>query len=300
MKNKYLKIIVMMVFLLGLTGCTKTFVHDGKSYKKNILCRPEKQETIKIYEENNINIENLKSCSEFKITDGGYEGLWKTIFVKPLAFLLLKVGSILKSYGLSIIAVTLLLRALVLPITINSTTQSINMNKAQREIERINKKYANKTDTESLMKKSQEQLMIYKKYNIKPLSGCLFALIQIPLFFAFFEAINRLPVLFEENFMGLFELRRTPMEAFSMNQFYYLIIVILIVVTTYLSFKLNKNVPTTEEQEKQMKLMSNIMTIMIAILSFNLPVGLGLYWIFNSSFTIIQNIIMKKIIKEAK
>ncbi len=300
MKKKYTKIILVLVILIGLTGCTKNFNHEGKMYAENILCKPEKQETIEVYQSNNIDIDKLKSCSEFKITDGGYEGLWNTIFVKPLAFLLIKVGNFLNSYGLSIIVVTILLRLLVLPITAKTAAQSINMKKAQPELERLNKKYANKTDTESLMNKSQEQLLIYKKYNIKPLSGCLFAFIQIPLFFAFFEAINRLPVLFEENFLGLFELGRTPLEAFSMNQFYYLIIMALIIFTTYFSFKLNRTVAMSEEQEKQMKLTMNIMMVIFFIFSFNLPIGIGLYWIFNSTFTIVQNLISKGSYKDAK
>ncbi len=300
MNKKYIKLIIMIVFLLGITGCTKNFNYEGKLYTENILCRPEKQETIEIYKKNNIDIKNLKSCSQFKITDGGYEGLWTTVFVKPLALLLLKVGQTLNSYGFAIISVTLLLRILVLPITAKTTAQSVNMSKAQPEIEKLNKKYENKNDRESLMQKSQEQLLIYKKYNIKPLSGCLFAIIQIPLFFAFFEAINRLPVLFEENFLKLFELRRTPLEAFRLNQYYYVIFIILIISSTYFSFKLNKTAPMSEEQENQMKMTTNIMVVMISIFSFNLPTGIGLYWIFNSGFTIVQNLIVKGSNKNVK
>ncbi len=293
MKKKHLKIIIMILFLFLVSGCTKSFKDNGKLYTENILCKPNKKETIEIYERNDIDISHLKPCSEYGIKDGGYEGLINTFFVKPLAIVLLKVGQILNSYGFAIITVTILLRMLVVPITTKSMAQSENMKKAQPEIDKLNKKYENKTDRESLMMKSQEQLLIYKKYDIKPLSGCIFLFIQIPLFFAFFEAINRLPVLFEENFLNLFELRRTPMEAIKLNQFYYLIIVGLIIITTYFSFKINKTMSTSTEQEEQMKMVSNIMIIMISIFSFNLSVGIGLYWIFNSGFTIFQNMVMK-------
>lgn len=293
MKKKHIKILLMLVLIFAVSGCTKNFNDDGKIYTENILCRPEKAETIEVYEKNNIEINNLKECEDFKITDGGYEGLWTTIFVKPLAFLLIQAGKILNSYGLAIITVTIFLRLLVVPLTAKTAAQSTNMGKAQPELEKLNKKYANKNDRDSLMLKSQEQLLIYKKYDIKPMSGCLFAFIQIPLFFAFFEAINRLPVLFEENFLSLFELRRTPMEAFALNQYYYIIFVILIIGTTYFSFKLNKTVSMSPEQEKQMKMTTNIMIVMISIFSFNLTTGIGLYWIFNSGFTIVQNLIVK-------
>lgn len=293
MKKKYLKIFLIMFFLLTMTGCTKNFNHEGKLYTENVLCQPQKSETIEIYKKNNIDISKLKPCSEFEITDGGYEGLWTTIFVKPLALLLLKFGNLLNSYGFAIITVTILLRLIVMPITAKTASQSENMKKAQPELDRLNKKYENKNDRDSLMMKSQEQLLIYKKYNIKPMSGCLFVFIQIPLFFAFFEAINRIPVLFEENFLNLFELRRTPMEAFKLNQYYYVIFIILIITTTYFSFKMNKTVAMSSEQEKQMKLTTNIMIIMISVFSFNLTTGIGLYWIFNSGFTIFQNLVMK-------
>ena len=63
--------------------------------------------------------------------------------------------------------------------------------------EKIEKKYKNKTDNEALMAKSQETMMLYKKYNINPLSSCLFTFIQLPLFFAFLEKyspINTSPI----------------------------------------------------------------------------------------------------------
>ncbi len=293
MKNKSFKILMIIFFLFLISGCAKNFRHEGKLYTENILCKPEKRETLKIYKENKIDISHLKSCSEYKISDGGYEGLLMTFFVKPLAVLLLKVGQLLNSYGFAIITVTLLLRMAVIPITTKSLTQSENMKKAQPEIDKLNKKYENKNDRESLMAKSQEQLLIYKRYDIKPLSGCIFVFIQIPLFLAFFEAINRLPVLFEEKFLNLFELRRTPMEALKLNQYYYLIFVVLIIVTTYFSFKLNKNAAVSSEQEQQMKTVTNVMIIMISLFSFNLSIGIGLYWIFNSGFTIFQNLIVK-------
>lgn len=78
------------------------------------------------------------------------------------------------------------------PITKKSAMQSENLKKAQNDLQKLEKKYAGKQDQESMMQKSQEMMLIYKKYNINPMSGCIFALIQIPLFFAFYEAMNRI------------------------------------------------------------------------------------------------------------
>jgi YidC/Oxa1 family membrane protein insertase len=51
-----------------------------------------------------------------------------------------------------------------------------------------------------MMQKSQETMLVYKKYSINPISGCLFAVIQIPLFFAFYESLNRLQLFLKELF----------------------------------------------------------------------------------------------------
>ena len=79
---------------------------------------------------------------------------------------------------------------LVLPLSKQTMDMSTNMQKANPELQRLEKKYLNRTDRDSLMAKNQEMLLIYKKYNIKPMAGCLVSLIQLPLFFAFLEAIQ--------------------------------------------------------------------------------------------------------------
>ncbi len=303
MKNKTIKIILILTMLLSLTGCTKILkTSDGKVVKnpttgqnltENILCQPQNEETRKIYEDNSIKLEDYPKCEEFKIANAKYDGIWATIFVKPLAWLILKIGMLLKSYGLAIIIVTLLLRAIMIPITQKTAVQSENMAKAKPELEKLEQKYKNKTDRDSTMQKSQEMMMIYKKYKISPLAGCVFGLIQIPLFFAFYEALNRLPVIFEENFLG-FQLGTTSITAMSNAKFYYIIFNIIVITITYFSFKLNKTATVGKEQEQQMKMMSNIGVIMISVMSFSLPIGIGIYWIFNSGFTVIQNLLVKR------
>jgi YidC/Oxa1 family membrane protein insertase len=125
------------------------------------------------------------------------------------------------------------------------------------------------------------------------MSGCLFAFIQIPLFFAFYESLYRLPVVLEENFFGI-KLGLTPLVAFQNGQYYYLIFVILVVLATYFSFKLNSSMNPESEAASQMKMMYNISVIMISITSFCVSTGIALYWIVNSTFTIVQNLLVKR------
>ena len=300
-KFKKLTILAMSVFLL--TGCAKNLTDEnkkvvkidetGQSLVSNILCQPTDSKAIELYEKYNVDIKSLPNCNEFKITSGGYEGIWNTIFVKPLAWVIIKLGGLVKNYGLAIIIITLALRLAVMPVTKKTAMQSENMKKAQPELETLERTYRDCTCQQEMMMKSQEMLAIYKKYNINPMAGCVFALIQIPLFFAFYESMNRLPVIFEGKFLGL-NLGMSPLTAMKAGQWYYIILVILVVVVTYFSFKMNQTASMGAEQEKSMKMTTNIMIVFISIASFSISTSIALYWIFNSGFTIFQNLLVKR------
>lgn len=309
MHKKIIKIGLILVLIITLTGCTK-FLKDnenkpvineltGQRLTENILCQPVQKDVIKLYKKSDYKINELPQCDDMKILDGGYEGIWTTIFVKPLAWIIIQLGTFVKNYGLAIIIITLLIRIILLPITKKTALQSENMKAAKPELDKLEKKYRGKNDQQHNQQKAQDMMMIYKKYKISPVSGCLFAIIQIPLFFAFYESLNRLPAVFEETFIG-FQLGTSPWIGISSGHYQYLIIVILVIGATYLSFKLNGASTGTAEQEKQMKLMMNMMTIFISIASFTISTGIAIYWIVNSTFTIIQNLIVKRRKKNAE
>ena len=308
--KKQIKIITILLTVFMLTGCTKYLKLDKKAVKydqtgqtltSNILCRPEDEEIIKIYEDYNskveenkkINLEELPSCENMKLT-GKYEGLWTNLFVKPLAILIVNIGKILKSYGLALILITIVIRAIVWPLSGKAAKQSKNMQKAKPELDRLEKKYKNRTDQDAMMQKSQEMLLIYKKYGINPMSGCLFTFIQIPLFFAFYEAISRIPVIFEETFLG-FQLGTSPLTAVFAGHYQYLIFIILIAGATYFSFKINaESQALSSEQAAQMKQMNLFMVVFMTIASFSISSGIAIYWVTSNLFTIFQNLIMKR------
>lgn len=265
----------------------------GQNLTANILCKPTNTDVVEIYEKYGVDIQSLPDCNNFKLISG-YEGLWASLFVKPLAWLILKTGSLLNNYGLALVIISILIRALLMPLTKKSLMQSNMISKAQPEIEKINKKYENKLDQQSQMQKAQETMMVYQKYKINPLSSCLFALIQIPLLFAFLEAINRTPAIFEGKFLGL-HLGITPMIALRNGEWWYLILTIILAVVTYFSMSrsLNNNVGN-DETAKQMKFMNNFMLVFIVFASFSLSTAICIYWITTSAFTVIQNLLIKR------
>jgi len=301
MKKKNTKILILILLVMFLTGCTKILKDEdgktvtnkktGQNITENIFCQPTNKDVKKIYKENKIDITVLPKCDEFKITDGGYEGLWTTVFVKPLAWFILLVNNVVRNPGLAVMIAGILLRLAMFPVTKKTASQSENMKKAAPDIEKIDKKYKGKTDQQSMMMASQEKLMIYKKYNISPLSGCLFAILQLPIFFAFYEAINRVPAIFEKNFLGL-QLGTTPVVGIGNGNFLYIIVILLIVATTY--YSMNNNAKGDGDQAKQMQSMTKFMVVFIFVASLFLPAATALYWISSSTFTIVQNIIVKK------
>ena len=101
-----------------------------------------------------VDVQKLPVCKDFK-PFSNYEGVWVTGFVKPLTWLIIQTGIFLNNYGLALVLISLLLRAVMIPITKKSTMQSENIKKAQPEIVKINKKYDGKTEQESYSIKSQ-------------------------------------------------------------------------------------------------------------------------------------------------
>lgn len=302
MKNKKTKFILLMLSILLLTGCTKNLKNSenkivtnektGQSVTENIICRPTDEDMLKIYEDNNVDISKLPECKDFTpITD--YEGLWTSLFVKPLAWVILKIGSLVKSNGLAIIITCLLIRCALIPVTRKTAMQSEMMKKAQPELERLEKKYAGKETTEDQQRKAQEMMMIYQKYKINPISGCLLAIIQLPLLFAFLEAINRTPAIFENKFL-VFEMGTTVPKGIASGNYWYIILIILILGTTYLSFRKTLKDQSLSQQGGQMKFTLYFMLVIIAFASFSLPTALGLYWIASSTFTIVQNLLVER------
>lgn len=313
--NKKLKVAILTIMMFLTVGCTKYVKDDnnkqvinettGQTLTANILCKPTSDELYKIYEENNdkltTKLEELPSCDDFKPTDIKYQSLWESIFVKPLAWLILKLGEIVRNYGLSVIIISILIRCILIPLTKNTMAQSENMKKASKELNKLEAKYANRTDNEAMMQKSQEMMMIYRKYNINPATSCLTSLIQLPLLFAFLEAINRVPAIFEGTLWNM-SLGMTPSKALASGNYIYIILLVLIALSTFFSFKqamASQPQDGNNEMMRQTKTMTYIMTFMILLTSLSLPTALALYWIVNNVFGICQNFIMKKM-KEVK
>ena len=311
--KKTIKILLLILSLAMLTGCTKTLTGEdkkpvkyeetGKALTENVLCRPTDENVVNIYKENNVDIDKLPKCETFKPFPE-YEGPWTTIFVKPLAWAIINIGLLLEKIGLgkglangfAIVISCLVIRLILYPLTRKTAMQSEKLKEVQPQLEKLEKKYKDKTSEEDQKRKAEEMMAIYSKNKINPLSSCLLSFIQIPLLFAFLEAINRTPVIFENKFLKL-DMGTTISHGIMSNLWYaYIIFLLLILATSYFSFR--KTLKDQTAMAKQMKGTIYFMLAMILVAAFSLPVALGIYWITSSLFTILQNMLVER--KKAK
>lgn len=300
--KKLKKTIIMVFCILALTGCTKILKTEdnkivkneetGQTVTENIICRPTNENMLKIYEENNVDVSKLPECENFNALTN-YEGLWTSIFVKPLAWLIIKIGTIVKNYGLALIITCIGIRLLLYPVTKKTAMQSELMKQAGPELTKLEKKYEGKTTPEDQNKKAQEMMLIYQKYKINPLSGCLLAFIQLPLLLAFYEAINRTPAIFEDKFL-FFDLGKTPWVGITNGEYLYVLLVILIFLATLVSFRKTLKDQSAQTNGMNMKYTLYFMIAIITYSSFTLASAVGIYWITSNLFTILQNILVER------
>lgn len=326
MKNKkaYLVVLILITFLL--TGCGSNdyiknedgniVINDvtGQNLQKDIFCKPSKDtETYNIYEkyedQMTIKLSDLPECSEFGITTNSTKSIWQFLFVKPLAWCILKLGNIFKGWGftsaylgIALIVVGLIIRLIILPFNLKTQNQSKNMQKLQPEIQKLEYKYRGRDDQESMMMKAQETMDLYKKYKINPLSSCLIALIQLPVFFAFLQAIYKIPTIYEGEIFG-WNLGTTPsVGIFTNHNYTFIILIVLIALTTFFSFrytmKQSATTATTPDAGNQMNVMLYVLTGVITFTSFSLPTAIALYWIVTYAFIIIQTFVVNLINKK--
>ncbi len=323
MKNKKIMSIILLSVILLTTGCgANNYIKDdagkivinettGQNLQKSIFCKPSKDTDIyKLYEkyedQMSPKLSKLPECNKFKITSNKTRSVWQFLFVKPLAYIILKLGYVFKSWGLknaylglSLIVIGLLIRIIILPFNIKTQRQSKGIQKATPELQKIEKKYAGRTDQESMMMKTQETMAVYRKYKINPVLSCVLALIQLPLFFAFLQAIYKIPAIYEGKIFG-WNLGTTPSVGIANHQYSFIILVVLISLTTYFSFKysMSKNQMPNAEGQSQMKTMLIVMTVFITFASFSLPTAIALYWIVTYAFIVIQTFVMNLIDKK--
>ncbi|MCL6587785.1 MAG: membrane protein insertase YidC [Anoxybacillus sp.] len=230
----------------------------------------------------------LSGCNRNAPINEHSQGVWDHYFVYPMSKLLLMLGNGFGgNYGLAIIALTLVVRFALLPLMLKQFKASLAMQKLRPEMQKLQEKYKGK-DMETQQKLQQEMMQLYQKHGVNPMSGCLPALIQLPIFMALYYAIRRTEEITTHSFLWVELGHRDP----------YFILPILAAVTTFISMKLSPSM--TEQQMPQMAMMVYIMPLMIFMGASSVPSALSLYWVVGGCFSIIQSLIFRMQLKAAK
>jgi len=199
-------------------------------------------------------------------------------------------------FGIAIIALTLIIRIILFPVSVKAVHSQRSLQKLQPKLQAVQKKY--KDDKE---KQAKEILELYKTEKINPFSGLFLALIQLPILIAlyrvFWGGLN------PKELTGLYSFVVNPGHINSLFLHIInlskpnLVFAVLAGLMQYFQTKmlLPKNNPNTGGQNKQadfsqvmQKQMTYFLPIFTVIILINLPSALGLYWIISGLFSIIQ------------
>ncbi|MBI4897815.1 MAG: YidC/Oxa1 family membrane protein insertase [Actinobacteria bacterium] len=189
------------------------------------------------------------------------------------------------SWGMSIIALTVIVRGALFPLTYKQITSMIHMQQFQPQIKEINEKYK-----EDPQRKQQELMKFFKEHKINPLASCLPILVQLPFFIAVFYALQDKALQADiratgESFLFIPDLVAKPGGA-------ELVILLVLYAGSQLGSTIVSLTPTTDDMQRKLMLALPFLFMPFII---NFPAGLILYWITTNTWTFGQAVIVRKL-----
>lgn len=319
-KKKFLLIVMLMV--VTLTGCSVPRGQNGKTYVDSIYTI--KDETVKREEvdipKNDTNLQkkygklkadDLITIPKTTFSNAMNEGWFNGIIVWPIAYLINWVADF-SDAGIGIIAATLLIQLLIFLFSIKSQVAQQRMQLIQPEMNKIQAKYAGKKDDQSKMMQAKEMQALYSKYKINPFGTIIVTLIQLPVMLGMYQATMRAFAVVTGSFQGI-NLAKTPIEGFNAGEIAPIIIFVLMIIFQLLSYKTPqwlqarrkkkahiKEKKYAEPKKKatgmmgSMNMVMYMSTGMIGVLAINWPLGMSFYWLVNSLARVIQNLVIHK------
>ena len=216
----------------------------------------------------------LDKVSPFLSKTIDYGWLW--FLASPLFWLLTKIHGLIGNWGFSIVLLTCVVKAILLPLSAKAYRSMAKMRKLGPEMARIKEQYGN--DRQQMSKKMME---FYQKEKINPLGGCLPMVVQMPVFLALYWMLSE-----------SIELRHAPFMLWIHDlsaQDPLFILPIIMGLSMFLQQMLNP-APPDPMQAKVMRLLPVIFTFFF--LWF--PAGLVIYWITNNMLSIAQQYFITK------
>jgi YidC/Oxa1 family membrane protein insertase len=262
----------------------------------NMYFGPTDYKTLKAYKGTDLN----------EVADLGW-GIFgwinRLIFVPVFSFL----SSFISNYGLVIILMTIVVRIIMSPAVYKSYLSSAKMKVLRPEMQAINDKLKGK---ENAMKRQQETMALQRKAGVSPLSGCIPALIQMPVFFALFRFFPSNIELRQKGFLWANDLSsydtiaklpfNIPFYGDHVSLFPILAsVAIFFYMRMTQSQQMNMQQPTQEgmpDMGKMMKMMMYFSPVMMLFFFNNYASSLSLYYFVSNLLTIAIMLIIKNYI----
>jgi len=213
---------------------------------------------------------------------------WFDVIAKPTLWILNKIYTVFHNYGIAIILVTILFKAVFWPITQKGMKSMKNMQKLQPKMAKIKEKY--KGDP---TKMNQEVMSMYKTYKVNPLGGCLPMVLQIPVFFALYKVLLQSIELRHAPFMLWITDLSAPDRLWIGIDLPYVgglpVLTLLMGASMFLQQKMS---PSTADptQAKVMMFLPVVFTFMF----LNFASGLVLYWFINNLLSVLQQVLINR------
>jgi YidC/Oxa1 family membrane protein insertase len=199
-----------------------------------------------------------------------------TFLSAPLFWILESINMIFGNWGFSIIALTLLIKAVFFKLSETSYRSMAEMKKLTPRMQALKERYS-----EDKKKFSEALMRMYKEEKVNPLGGCLPILIQIPVFIALYWVLVESIEIGHAPFIGWIQ------DLSSADPLF--ILPIAMGVSMYVQQKLNP-APTDPMQQKIFLFLPFIFTALFA----TFPSGLVLYWLTNNILSIAQQYVINK------
>ena len=221
---------------------------------------------------------------------------WFYFITKPLFKVIDYFYRLLGNFGLAILLVTVLLKALFFPLANKSYASMAKMKAVQPQLKELQER--NKDDKAKLQ---QEMMALYKREKINPVAGCWPMLIQVPVFFALYKVIFTTIEMRQAPFYGWIHDLSAPDPTSVFNLFGlipftppHLLMLgawpLIMGVTMFVQMKMNPEPPDPAQ-----KMMFTWMPLIFTFMLSSFPAGLVIYWSWNNTLSVLQQgFIMKK------
>ena len=234
--------------------------------------------------------QDLKTISAIKPDWGAIINFGTFDFISQILLQLLEfLYRLVHSWGWAIVILSLIVYFALYPLTLKQMRSMKEMQAVQPKIEELRKIYK-----DNPQKLNKEIMELYREHKVNPLGGCLPLVLQMPIFFALYQALMRSIALKGASFLWIKDLSE-PDRLFILpktlpvigNEFN--ILPVLMAIGMFIQQKFTMASASSAAAEQQ-KLMTIFMPILFGIIFYHMPSGLVLYWFVNSTLMLVYQI----------